>query len=963
MLQADIASAQRNPATIAQSIAFISGARPRERGAQGDDAERAHREGRGARGRVVGEVLEFGGPLEEVGRDHLGHREAPAHRDRARAPAHLDETQRDAARLLARLERRDLDVRRAGHAHVDRLPAVGDRAAGGPAGRDRAAARDRAEERVRELLRVRVDAGRAPAAVVHHQRVREAVVAAVGGRVGEVRRLQEAEPERAVPRAAPVLSVVEHRDAEARLGDVHPAVAGHLELRALPAGVVVRGALDVPELRAECRAARAHAAREQRAQEPLLLLPLHVGHHVEPRRAGGESVSLHDPARAPDRPLHRDLRLQGRALRDRHALRRAEDARRQLLVVAVGVPRLPAARAVLVEDELVHRERRAVLARRVREPAVVGAAQLGHAAGIVDRRPQESVRERPFALDAHGVRGVWLRRAPRVDDAHAHRRHAHREHLAFLGGERPGLRRGRRVHDDERALGRGRVRGEPRHPLLDRAHRRAPGVRHLRPRVVVHLADRAPGQDVVELVEEDELPRAVERLARGVGRARLAAGPGTRARERLRQAQLALGAAVRLLDPRLARVRAAVELQVELAVPDPHALARAPQRALGVVQVLAEVAHRPLLDARQTLAARADVRALDLLGGRPAAAIAEAVGLQVERDPRAVELDQCPHAVQELPRLDRAVVVVAGRQVREDLGAVEPAPPERDVREAVRLAPAHLVGDEGVDPCLRHDLRQARGEPEGVRQVQEPLRRRGTEARPPPCAAVQDLADEALAGRAGGVGLDPHGARGLPAPLAHALGDLREEPGRGLLDPRVVLRLAAQEVKVRVALLEPQHVREGPQALAPGLGDRPEPRGVDVRVADRVAGDGPGRPAAHQERRELRERRRARRVHRGRRALHGDALHEGAQPAIELVRPRIGLRERREQLARGVEPLCEAPDRVVHGDELRALEPPGVRLAPARVVLLGLPPEGAHAERQVAGRLDQEVERHLALGR
>ncbi|MFM8784090.1 MAG: hypothetical protein ACKOFI_02820, partial [Phycisphaerales bacterium] len=31
-------------------------------------------------------------------------------------------------------------------------------------------------------------------------------------------------------------------------------MAGHLELRALPAGVVVRGAFDVPELRAEGRA-------------------------------------------------------------------------------------------------------------------------------------------------------------------------------------------------------------------------------------------------------------------------------------------------------------------------------------------------------------------------------------------------------------------------------------------------------------------------------------------------------------------------------------------------------------------------------------------------------------------------------------------------------------------------------------------------------------------------------------
>ena len=82
--------------------------------------------------------------------------------------------------------------------------------------------------------------------------------------------------------------------------------------------------------------------------------------------------------------------------------------------------------------------------------------------------------------------------------------------------------------------------------------------------------------------------------------------------------------------------------------------------------------------------------------------------------------------------------------MRENLRAVKTAPTESHVRELVGLAPAHLVGDECVEPCLRHDLRQACWKSERIGQIQEPLRRGDPKARLPVRAPVQYLPYKAL---------------------------------------------------------------------------------------------------------------------------------------------------------------------------------------------------------------------------
>ena len=177
------------------------------------------------------------------------------------------------------------------------------------------------------------------------------------------------------------------------------------------------------------------------------------------------------------------------------------------------------------------------------------------------------------------------------------------------------------------------------------------------------------------------------------------------------------------------------------------------------------------------------------------------------------------------------VVGVGRREVGEHLGAVDPLPHERVVRRRVEPVPRELLGEEAPDPGAAHDLRELAvvAEDVGVPELaaaapelalEEPL-------------AVQELADERLARRQVAVGLDPRAADGHPPARLGVREDPAIEVGTPLADPVVLLGLRAREPELRVAV----HVRrlraERPHHLSLRLGQRPQPRGVDVRVADR----------------------------------------------------------------------------------------------------------------------------------
>ena len=112
------------------------------------------------------------------------------------------------------------------------------------------------------------------------------------------------------------------------------------------------------------------------------------------------------------------------------------------------------------------------------------------------------------------------------------------------------------------------------------------------------------------------------------------------------------------LEPRLARVRAAVKFEVKLTVPRRDWPSCCFERFAAGVQSAAEHVHAMLFKARQTRTIRREFRARDLPVGWTAAAVAEAEGLQPYRNRAREETlpvlhDKVLLAVKHVLRLDR----------------------------------------------------------------------------------------------------------------------------------------------------------------------------------------------------------------------------------------------------------------------------------------------------------------------
>ena len=147
------------------------------------------------------------------------------------------------------------------------------------------------------------------------------------------------------------------------------------------------------------------------------------------------------------------------------------------------------------------------------------------------------------------------------------------------------------------------------------------------------------------------------------------------------------------------------------------------------------------------------------------------------------------------------------------------------------LVPGELLGQEAVDPGAAEDLRKLAvvaervGAPVLAAAPPEPRLERPL--------AVEQLPHERLARRQVAVRLHPRAADDLPAAFAHALAHAREQIRRVLLEPRVVLRRGRRETVLGVAVHQRELVRERADDLAARLGERPQPRRVEVGVADR----------------------------------------------------------------------------------------------------------------------------------
>ena len=129
------------------------------------------------------------------------------------------------------------------------------------------------------------------------------VATLVGVGVGVAGGAGEADPHGAVEHGVAVATVVEHGDAERRLGDVDVAMGAHLELGRVPRRRGVRRAAHRAELDAARRGVGADVERERQRQQVLGVVPVELDLDVEPRRAGPQDVRQRR-GRRPERSLH-----------------------------------------------------------------------------------------------------------------------------------------------------------------------------------------------------------------------------------------------------------------------------------------------------------------------------------------------------------------------------------------------------------------------------------------------------------------------------------------------------------------------------------------------------------------------------------------------------------------------------------------------------------------------------------
>ncbi len=689
-------------------------------------------------------------------------------------------------------------------------------------------------------------------------------------------------------------------------------VAG-LELGRLPAGVGVRGPVEVPELRLRRVPFGVHVEREGELEELLRLVPVDLGVHLQPPLPRRQRQHLGDSggAEGADDP-HRGAVVAGDDLVG------VGEVGARVAVELVDVPGVPHVREVGVELEQVARP-----ARGDRLAVGGDVVRRDDQPPVVDLDAQQAVVEDVSTAGARGEGGAALGGGrgggTRLDAGPVVRGGVEDQRGVALAGQ--GAMRG--VDDPVQLVG---------DPVVGRAC------------LTVHPGDGRAGQDVVELVQQDRLPDAVQVLVR-VGEPR---AHGRRRRPQLGLPQQVFAAAVALLGLGLAGEGGAVQFEVQLADPDGR---------LGVLGLgLLEEGLRGLpLDRRRAFEVAQPGRLGDHLAGGAAASVAPAGrGEGVPGDSLVLEVLR---RVGDLAALHGAVVGVYGREVGEDPGAVDALPAEGVVRELVRLRPGDLLRQQVLGAGRLDDLRQSGREPEGVREPRlVVLDAELVEEEPLP---VHELPGHRLRSRHVGVRLHPHAAGRHEPAVRHGLLHSRPHLGPVVADPRPLLGLRHGEDEVRLVLQEGGHVGGRAGHLAHGLAQRPQPRRVDVRVPDRAdavrGGDGGGGEDAGEAGTGLLRSA----VH----VLEIDGVQRLVDGAQDLPAARRLHRQLGHQLAEDLQVEHEVPDRLVEHREIHAGERV-LRLA-ARGVLVAEPRghEGVVVEDDgVGGGLDVQADLLAALG-
>jgi len=423
-------------------------------------------------------------------------------------------------------------------------------------------------------------------------------------------------------------------------------MARHLVARAVEARRVVRRPLGVGERHLVGRVGRTHVEWEAHLQQLVLLVPVDGRMELDPPSVRVEPHDLAQRAALADPALERDLSAQRPVRRDRPRVGgRAVAAR--LEVGRVDVPGVEVHRQVLVELEPVAGRRQRLAARRLVDDAfdVAVLAESHSQIRVLQYQPVDSDYIARFYDPAGRVR-------LRFDDDKL----AGRIISDLVSGDSDRVDR-RFACADQRFEGRLEL-GE------------------VAACVVVHEPDRRAGEDVVELLQQQELPEPVELGAWIVA---------ARGRQELGIVQQLLAHAVAALREGLRRVHAAVVLEVELA--DDHG-------TVGVLsfQRFEELVARRLPRAREALqVARASQR-FEHRARRAAAAVAVPVDEQAR--PARLVILELAIGVEQLLDACVAVVRVDGREVAEHFTAVDPLPRERVRVWTVEAVPRELLRQE-----------------------------------------------------------------------------------------------------------------------------------------------------------------------------------------------------------------------------------------------------------------------------
>ena len=606
-------------------------------------------------------------------------------------------------------------------------------------------------------------------------------------------------------------------------------MVAHLEPLLVIAAAAVGGPGHIAELDLVESLLGPHIHRELHLQQPVQLVPVQGGGKLHHRAVGpqGDGLAHRRPADPPG-PAHRRRKPGGPGHRKGLALQFLGGL---VPVVAVNVPGVELAGHVLVHPQGVHR------AAGGQFPAVQGVAQQPAQPVQPHRHPAVAQhRAGPVGLGKGGGGG-----GGQLGGQQGHRAQRRHPHLRFAAAHRHrfALRRdgaGGKGFGQGQHLGALKALAVEQGQALALLQQGAAGVGGQGAGLALQLGvggvgllvdpgNAGPGQDVMELVEQQGLPQPFG--GPGVVGAAAQGGQGA---PQFQVVQGVLAAAVVLFDGRLGGVGAPVGVEVELAVPGVGRAALFVQRLKKVHGVFHPHPGRTL----QVLLPQGE---LDVVPAGAAAPVPVAEGNQ-EIFQMAL-LHPVPPDPAQLGRV--GAVGVAGGQEGGHLAAVHPLPGEVMVGEGVALvvAPEDLLGHQVAHPALAQQLGQRGRVAEGVRQPEHP-------AVHPQLLPVEPLAEDQLphqrlAGGDVGVRLHIHGPLGDPPPGLDGGADPLVQFGVMVAAHLVGGGLALQEPVVRVLVQQPQLGRKGAGSLAVGLLHRPQPGQVQVGVAD---GRHPGRGAA-----------------------------------------------------------------------------------------------------------------------